>query len=146
YHSYDVIQVPREVYNLDGGRSNSISVMEAIDRVETMTEYKMRWEYREEPRKGDQIFYITDLRKFSSHYPNQKPSRNLDAIFEEMIAAESRRHVSQSFSRNAIRSWTLAVDQNPSMPTTRGRKGRLGRRGVATQLQAGRRPVESALD
>lgn len=97
-HSYDVVRAfeefaanprPGEVYNLGGGRQNSISMLEAIRKVEEMTGKKFQWRYVEEARKGDHICYISDLRKFQSHYPGWKITRNLDAIFEEIIASES---------------------------------------------------------
>jgi CDP-paratose 2-epimerase len=99
-HSYDVICAveeffnnprPGEVYNLGGGRSNSISMIEAIAKIEGMTGKKLRWEYTDRARKGDHICYITDMRKFRSHYPNWQPTKSLDAIFREMIGAHEKR-------------------------------------------------------
>src|SRR5437870_8731107 len=95
-HSYDVVRAieefaanPRrgEVYNLGGGRENSISILEAIERIEQMTRRKLDWRYVEEARKGDHICYISNLGKFKSHYPNWKITRGLDTILEEMIAS-----------------------------------------------------------
>jgi len=96
-HSYDVVRAieefaanprPGEVYNLGGGRENSISMLEAIERMEQMTGRKLDWRYVEEARKGDHICYISNLSKFKSHYPNWKITRGLDAILEEIIAAQ----------------------------------------------------------
>src|ERR1039458_2788370 len=99
-HSYDVIRAveeffknprPGDVYNLGGGRGNSISMMEAITKFEEMTGQKLRWQYQDQARKGDHICYITDMRKFRSHYPNWKLTRSLDAIFREIIGAARKR-------------------------------------------------------
>lgn len=99
-HSEDVIRAfeefaknPRqgEVYNLGGGRENSVSVLEAIELVETLSGRKVRWEYRDEPRKGDHIVYITNLRRFRSHYPAWRVTRPLTAIIEEMVETERAR-------------------------------------------------------
>jgi CDP-paratose 2-epimerase len=96
-HSYDVVRAieefaanprPGEVYNLGGGRENSISMLEAIARIEQLTGRKLDWRYVEEARKGDHICYISNLRKFKSHYPNWKITRSLTAILEEMAAAQ----------------------------------------------------------
>ena len=96
-HSYDVVRAieefaakprPGEVYNLGGGRANSVSMLEAIARIEDMTGKKFSWKYVEEARKGDHICYISDLRKFQSHYPNWKITRNLDTIFSEIVASQ----------------------------------------------------------
>jgi len=96
-HSHDVVRAieefaanprPGEVYNLGGGRGNSISMLEAISKIAEMTGKKLTWKYVEEARKGDHICYISDLRKFESHYPGWRITRNLDTIFQEIIAAQ----------------------------------------------------------
>ncbi len=96
-HSYDVVRAieefaanprPGEVYNLGGGRANSVSMLEAIAKIAEMTGKRLDWKYVEEARKGDHICYISDLRKFRSHYPNWDITRNLDTIFQEIIGAQ----------------------------------------------------------
>jgi CDP-paratose 2-epimerase len=96
-HSYDVVRAmeefaasprPGEVYNLGGGRANSVSMLEAISKITEMTGKKLNWKYVDENRKGDHICYISDLRKFESHYPNWKLTKDLDAIFREIIASQ----------------------------------------------------------
>jgi CDP-paratose 2-epimerase len=96
-HSYDVVRAieafaanPRagEVYNLGGGRANSISMMEAIGRIEQLTGRKLDWHYVDEARKGDHICYISNLAKFKRDYPNWKITRGIDAILEEMVASQ----------------------------------------------------------
>lgn len=93
-HSYDVIQAveafaanprPGEVYNMGGGRGNSVSILEAFARIEEMTGRKVQWVYQESARKGDHICYISDLRKFQAHYPAWSITRNLNTILEEII-------------------------------------------------------------
>jgi CDP-paratose 2-epimerase len=79
---------PGEVYNLGGGRENSISMLEAIERIEQMAGRKLNWRYVEEARKGDHICYISNLGKFRSHYPHWKITRGLDAILEEIITGQ----------------------------------------------------------
>src|SRR5712664_1671824 len=53
-HSHDVVRAieefaahprPGEVYNLGGGRDNSITMLEAIKRIEQMTERQLDWRY-----------------------------------------------------------------------------------------------------
>jgi CDP-paratose 2-epimerase len=74
-----------EVYNLGGGRENSISVLESIDRAEQAFGRELEWEYVEESRIGDHICYISDLTKLKNHYPGWSITRSLDDIFEEMV-------------------------------------------------------------
>ena len=97
-HSFDAIRAveefaarprPGEVYNLGGGRGNSISVLEGISVVEQMTGKKLSHEYVETPRVGDHICYITDLRKFQAHYPNWGITKSLSTIWQELMEPAS---------------------------------------------------------
>ena len=104
-HSADVLAAfeafaaqprPGEVYNLGGGRENSASVLECISMIEQRLGRPMRWRYVEENRRGDHMCYISDLRKMHSHFSEWRITRGLDAILDEMIAAEhgkERRYV-----------------------------------------------------
>jgi CDP-paratose 2-epimerase len=104
-HSFDIARAieeihkrPRcgEVYNMGGGRANSCSILEAVDRIEELTGKKMRHEYIDQPRAGDHICYISDLSKFQSHYPGWSISRSLDEVFRDIVdgwtAGGKRRH------------------------------------------------------
>jgi CDP-paratose 2-epimerase len=99
-HSYDVVRAieefaakprPGEVYNMGGGRENSISILEAIAKIERMSGKKLNWKYVEQNRKGDHICYISDLSKFKSHYPNWKITIGLDEILRQLIADHTQR-------------------------------------------------------
>ncbi|MBA4189055.1 MAG: NAD-dependent epimerase [Planctomycetaceae bacterium] len=95
-HSHDVARfveafwnTPRigEVYNIGGGRSNSVSILEAFDRVAAVSGKKMHYEYVDKNREGDHICYISDLRKLCSHYPEWRLTKTLDDTFEEIVQA-----------------------------------------------------------
>jgi len=95
-HSHDVarfIEVfwrnPRcgEVYNLGGGRANSVSILEAFDRVAAVSRRRMIYDYVEQNREGDHICYISDLRKTRSHYPDWGITKTLDDTFDEIVRA-----------------------------------------------------------
>jgi CDP-paratose 2-epimerase len=95
-HSHDVVRAmeefamnprPGEVYNMGGGRENSVSMLEAIDKTEKLTGKKLNWTYVAENRKGDHICYISDLRKFQAHYPGWRLTKSLDTTLEEIVAA-----------------------------------------------------------
>lgn len=99
-HSVDVIRAfeafaadprPGEVYNLGGGRSNSVSVLESIALIEKKTGRRMDWRYDERNRRGDHICYISDLSKLQSDYPSWRLTRTLDDILDELIASEQAR-------------------------------------------------------
>src|SRR6266849_2037744 len=96
-HSHDVVRAieefaanprPGEVYNLGGGRGNSVSMLEAIERIEQMTGRELDWRYVDEARKGDHICYISNLGKFQRHYPKWKITRGLETILEEIIVSQ----------------------------------------------------------
>jgi hypothetical protein len=99
-HSHDVIRAieefatnprPGEVYNMGGGRENSVSVLEAISKIEKLAGRKLEWHYTEQARRGDHICYISNLAKFRTHYPNWRVTLKLDAILEELVANEKGR-------------------------------------------------------
>jgi len=75
---------PGEVYNLGGGRENSASILECIEKIEALTDKKISWKYMDQARVGDHICYISDLSKMKNHFPNWKIRRSLDAILEGM--------------------------------------------------------------
>jgi CDP-paratose 2-epimerase len=75
------------VYNLGGGRENSISVLEAIGRLEELIGKKLRVEYVDQARIGDHICYISDLRRFKTDYPSWHVSQSLDRILEGLARA-----------------------------------------------------------
>jgi CDP-paratose 2-epimerase len=94
-HSLDVArfihafwQKPRvaEVYNIGGGRNNSCSILEAFDRVASLSGKKMQYEYVDQNRAGDHICYISDLSKMKKHYPGWDITKSLDDIFAEIVA------------------------------------------------------------
>lgn len=73
-----------EVYNLGGGRDNSVSMLEAITKVEQRTGRPMNVKPSPEARLGDHICYISDIRKFQSHYPSWSPEISIDDILDEL--------------------------------------------------------------
>lgn len=95
-HSIDVarfieefIKAPRiaEVYNIGGGKENTISILEAFDLIESISGKKMKYTYSEENRIGDHICYYSDLRKMKLHYPNWEITRDLRTTFVEIYEA-----------------------------------------------------------
>jgi CDP-paratose 2-epimerase len=72
------------VYNLGGGRANSVSMLEAIARFEDLFGRKLGWEYADEPRRGDHICYISNLARFRADYPSWQLVVPLDEIFDQL--------------------------------------------------------------
>ncbi|WP_134684439.1 NAD-dependent epimerase/dehydratase family protein [Brevibacillus migulae] len=100
-HSNDVIaafhtfyQQPRaggEVYNLGGGRTSNISMLEAIRLAEEITGEKMNVTYSEQHRAGDHIWYVSSLERFISHYPQWSVRYDVKKIMEEIYAENKAR-------------------------------------------------------
>jgi len=95
-HSLDVVRfmheffkAPRcgEVYNIGGGRENSISILEAFDRIASISGKPMQWEYVDKNREGDHICYISDLSKMKAHYSSWDITKTLDDVFHEIQQA-----------------------------------------------------------
>ena len=73
-----------EVYNLGGGRPNSISMMETIGMLADMG-HKLEYQYTDQNRAGDHICYISDLTKLRSHFPDWTLEYNLPRILSEIV-------------------------------------------------------------
>lgn len=95
-HSHDVvafiqrfIAAPRsgEVYNLGGGQTNSVSILEAFTLISEISGQAMNYEYVDQNRSGDHICYISDLTKLKSHYPGWTITKSLHTTFEEIHQA-----------------------------------------------------------
>jgi CDP-paratose 2-epimerase len=92
-HSSDLVnafdaffKAPRsgEVYNIGGGRFSNCSMLEAITLCEEITGRKLSWEYAEDNRTGDHIWWIGDLGRFKSHYPGWKLQYDVRGILKEI--------------------------------------------------------------
>ena len=77
---------PGAVYNLGGGRANSISVLEALSRLEERIGSESPHEYVDAARRGDHICYITDMSRFKRDYPSWELTISLDDILDQLAA------------------------------------------------------------
>lgn len=106
-HSSDVASLfmqffrnPRcgEVYNLGGGRQNSVSILETIDMLAAMG-HRLEYSYKDQNRTGDHICYISDLSKVRAHFPQWKLQYSLPRILEEIVARQTCGLASQTSNR-----------------------------------------------
>jgi len=95
-HSHDLVeafwqffQSPRyaEVYNMGGGRHSNCSMLEAIALCEEISGKKLDYSYIEDNRIGDHIWWVSDVRKFQSHFPGWQYRYGLREILQEIHAA-----------------------------------------------------------
>jgi len=80
-----------EVYNMGGSRFSNCSMLEAIRLCEEITGRPLNQSYREQNRTGDHIWWISDVAKFQSHYPNWKLAYDIRAILREIYEANADR-------------------------------------------------------
>ncbi len=99
-HSHDLVQMfwhffqaPRagEVYNAGGSRHSNCSMQEATGLCEELTGREMSISYAQENRIGDHIWWISDVRKFRSHYPDWQYRYDIRGILEEIVTALQER-------------------------------------------------------
>ncbi len=64
-------------------------MLEAIEMCEEISGKKLNWSYEEANRIGDHIWWISDVRKFQSHYPGWKFRYGMGEILEEIHQAVS---------------------------------------------------------
>ena len=98
-HSYDLVNAfwnyhknprPAAVYNIGGGRENSLSILETIALVNELTGKNWdNYEYCEEERSGDHIWYISNLAKFKADYTAWSITVPIRRILQDIICAVS---------------------------------------------------------
>lgn len=83
---YQVYQNPRkgEAYNMGGSRYSNVSILEAIKKAEKILNKIAKIKYIDQARSGDHIWYISDVSKFKSHYPNWDYTYDGDTIIEDI--------------------------------------------------------------
>lgn len=99
-HSWDLVQAfwhfhqnprPGEAYNMGGARHSNCSMLEAIQDIEKLSGKKLTYTIVDEARAGDHIWWISDVRKFQSHYPKWQFKYDIQGILKEIIAATAER-------------------------------------------------------
>ncbi|MFA5100547.1 MAG: NAD-dependent epimerase/dehydratase family protein [Candidatus Omnitrophota bacterium] len=93
-HSFDFVNAlyhfcvnprPGEVYNMGGGRSASVSVLEAVAICEKLSGKKFDYEYVEANRAGDHIWWVSDVSKFRAHYPEWQCRFGIEDTMKQMF-------------------------------------------------------------
>lgn len=122
---------PASVYNMGGGRSRSVSVLEALELAATVTgNIPVLGDMIAEPRKGDHLWYITSTASFERDYPAWRPTYTLDDMIYEIArrATTSRKTTTEKRSaalqgRGPTRMSTFVFDSPalsiPALPKTR---------------------------
>ena len=85
YHFY---RDPRigEVYNVGGSQFSNCSMLEAVQLSEKIAGKRLNWTYSESNRSGDHIWWISDMSKFRSHYPEWEFKYDIQDMLEQIHA------------------------------------------------------------
>ncbi len=59
-------------------------MLEAIEYSEELVGRPLNWSYSEINRSGDHIWWISDIRKLQSHYPDWQMSYDIERIIREI--------------------------------------------------------------
>jgi CDP-paratose 2-epimerase len=93
-HAYDLVRAfhefakkpkPASVYNIGGGRENSVSLNRSIEIIKEITGLDVKTS-KGHQRRGDHETYITCNDKFKGDYPNWQITRDLGSVFHELLA------------------------------------------------------------
>lgn len=101
-HSSDLVQAiwefanaPRSarVYNIGGGRFANCSMLEAIQMCEQVAGRRLDVTYSDENRRGDHIWWISDISSFQADYPNYRLQYDIAATLEDIHESGRQRWV-----------------------------------------------------
>lgn len=101
-HAFDLINMfwyfynkPQsgEVFNVGGSRHSNCSMIEAIQICEKITEKKMLYTYSDDNRIGDHIWWISDVNKFKSIYPQWEFKFGVEDILLQIFQAINHREI-----------------------------------------------------
>lgn len=99
-HSADLIQAfhrffmnPRcgAIYNIGGGRFSNCSMQEAMKICETITGNELNCAYVDNNRRGDHVWWISDLSRFKADYPDWSLHFSVPEILQQIYELNAER-------------------------------------------------------
>lgn len=75
---------PGEAYNIGGGPGVNCSMIEAIEICQRITGRELQHSYTDDNRIGDHIWWVSDIRKFRSHYPGWDLRYDIEGILQDI--------------------------------------------------------------
>jgi len=101
-----------EIYNVGGGPVNTTSLLELMDRIESLTGHRLEC-VMDERRVGDQLVYVTDTSKIQRH-TGWKPEISLKKTVELLCEFWEENHAVLALRRRgsvpALESFELATE------------------------------------
>jgi len=99
-HSADLIQAfdhffrnpcCGKVYNIGGGRFSNCSMLEAVALCASITGEELNYTYADENRRGDHIWWISDVSQFKADYPGWALRFDVPQILQQLYEANLER-------------------------------------------------------
>ncbi|MBN9317458.1 MAG: NAD-dependent epimerase/dehydratase family protein [Devosia sp.] len=84
---------PARVYNMGGGRFANCSMLEAIEVCEQISGRKLEVSYSDANRRGDHIWWISDMTRFTTDFPDFNLTYDIEATLHDIYEAGRRRWV-----------------------------------------------------
>ena len=91
FHEFFNRPRPGEVYNIGGGRHSNCSMLEAMELCEQISGKQLNSRYVDVNRRGDHIWWISDISRFQQHYPEWNLQYNVPHILHEMFEVNRER-------------------------------------------------------
>lgn len=97
-HAYDVVRAfhafhdapqAAAVYNLGGGRASNVSMLEAIEKCQTIAGRELRYTVSNDARIGDHQWYISDFSSFARDYPQWRLTHGIDDVLLDIYQANA---------------------------------------------------------
>ncbi|MCU1289131.1 MAG: NAD-dependent epimerase [Acidobacteria bacterium] len=80
------------VYNIGGSRHSNCSVLEAIEIAEAKAGKPLYYNLCEQAREGDHIWWVSDVSRFQTDYPEWSYQYDLETIIEEIVDATTEKY------------------------------------------------------
>jgi CDP-paratose 2-epimerase len=101
-----------QIYNVGGGPTNSVSLLEVIDEIEEITGKRIHYTLQR-PRPGDQLFYVTDYGKLKKH-TGWKPQRDVRQTIQTIHSWWRERKLEEHVTMPSITQAMLAQPEAAS--------------------------------
>jgi CDP-paratose 2-epimerase len=85
-----------EIFNIGGGRHANCSMLEAIAMAEHLTGRPMQTSYSDEARVGDHIWWVSDVSKFQTQYPEWQYRFDMRALMADIYEGVRQRMVERA--------------------------------------------------
>jgi CDP-paratose 2-epimerase len=93
-----------EVYNIGGGLRSNCSMLEAIGLCEKISGKRVESQYIEENRRGDHIWWISDISHFQEQFPDWKLQYDVPQILQEIFEFNRERWSKECTMRTSVAS------------------------------------------